>query len=50
MTALHAFTVATDIPLYFRVLQSPWQRWTNENTNGLQRQYFPETAYLSRIP
>ncbi|ATL87926.1 putative transposase [Streptomyces malaysiensis subsp. malaysiensis] len=41
MAAHHAFTVATDVPVYFCDPASPWQRGSNENTNGLLRQYFP---------
>jgi IS30 family transposase len=57
MTRHKQFSLATDVKVYFCDPHSPWQRGSNENTNGLLRQYFPKKtdisghsqAYLDRI-
>lgn len=47
MASHKAFSIATDMDVYFCDPASPWQRGSNENTNGLLRQYFPKGSDLS---
>ena len=47
MTAHACCSIDTGVPVYFRDSPSPWPRGSNENTNGLLRQYFPKGTDLS---
>lgn len=47
MAAHAALTLAADLPVYFAHAHSPWERGTNENTNGLIREYFPKGTEIT---
>jgi IS30 family transposase len=49
LTEHASFTLATDVKVYFCDPQCPWQRGSNENTNGLLRQYFPKGFDFTRL-
>jgi IS30 family transposase len=49
MARHRSFTIATDLQVYFCDPRSPWQRGSNENTNGLLRQYFPRATNFSQV-
>jgi transposase, IS30 family len=47
MAAHAAFSLATEVAVYFAHPHSPWERGTNENTNGLLREYFPKSTEIT---